>query len=267
MKIAVLGSSFRFDILCRELIAAGYAVDRYRSGDGIPDRLAQDVLILPIPTKTKKGFLNLEGEPVTVESVVEKTDPTTLIISCNFLDPSKRMVDINKREDFAFLNAVPTAEGAITIASAQLGITTFRSRCLIVGFGRIGKVLADRLSALRAQVSVAARNPKDLAFIEALGLPAVPIHALKEKVDRFDVIYQTVPSLILDREVLGNIDKASLIVELSSGSAGTDLNAADQLGIKVISAPGLPEKSAPVTAGLILFESVIRIINEYEKNS
>ena len=184
MKIAILGSSLRFDILSSELSSLGYEVTTYSRADEIPQILEQDVIVLPIPTKTKEGFLNLGGDnKITPETLLGRTKAESLIISCNYSDNRRKTVDINKDEYFAFLNAVPTAEGAISIALKEKGMTMFTRSCLIVGFGRIGKILAHRLDGLKANITVAARNPKDLAVIKALGLKGINIFSLEETIN------------------------------------------------------------------------------------
>ena len=47
------------------------------------------------------------------------------------------------------------------------------ARCLVTGFGRIGKVLAVMLRGLGADVTVSARKAQDLAWIELFGCRAV----------------------------------------------------------------------------------------------
>ena len=263
MTITVLGNSLRFDILCKKLSEAGHNVTRFNRTEEITDTLNHQVIILPIPTKAKDGFLNLPGEKkITVENLINGTRKDALIISCNYEDTRRKIVDINKDEYFAHLNAVPTAEGAISIALKSKGITMYNSKCLIVGFGRIGKILAHRLDGLKADISVAARKPKDLALIKALGLKEIKTADLDKVLMDYDVIFQTVPSLVLNENVLKSLNKDCIIVELSSASAGTNLEKAKELGINVVNAGGLPEKTAPFTAGMILFESVIRIITD-----
>lgn len=269
MKIAIIGSSLRFDILSSQLTLSGYEVINYSRVDEIPEKLEQDIIVLPIPTKTKEGFLNIGGDSkISPEAVLSRTKADALIISCNYSDNRRKTVDINKDEYFAFLNAVPTAEGAISIALKEKGMTMYKAKCLIIGFGRIGKILAHRLDGLKANITVAARNPKDLALIKALGMKGINIYSLEECINEYDIIFQTVPFPILTEKVLSNLDKGTPIIELSSAMAGTDVAKAKELDIKVINAGGLPEKCAPQTAGMILFDSVTRIIkeNHYAKN-
>ena len=54
---------------------------------------------------------------------------------------------------------MPTAEGAIQLAMEELPITLHGARVLVIGYGRLGRVLADRLAGLKARVSVAVCRP------------------------------------------------------------------------------------------------------------
>ena len=55
------------------------------------------------------------------------------------------IVDIMKREELAVLNTIATAEGAIEIAIANTNKILHGSNVLVLGFGRIGKVLEENL--------------------------------------------------------------------------------------------------------------------------
>ena len=46
---------------------------------------------------------------------------------------------------------------------------TVGSRVLVIGYGRVGRLLAHRLKGLGARVTVSARSFRDLAWIEAYG--------------------------------------------------------------------------------------------------
>ena len=51
-------------------------------------------------------------------------------------------------------NAFPTCEGALQLAMEQTAFTLQNARCLVIGAGRIGMLLARKLYALDAQVTV-----------------------------------------------------------------------------------------------------------------
>ena len=69
-----------------------------------------------------------------------------------------RLVDYFADDALAALNAIPTCEGAIGILLSRRERVLWNSRVLVVGFGRIGKLLAQRLAGFGALVTVAARR-------------------------------------------------------------------------------------------------------------
>ena len=79
---------------------------------------------------------------------------------------------------------------------------------------------------------------------------------------RFNFIFNTVPSLILDRKRLEAIGKDSLIIDLASLPGGVDDSAANELSVPLIHALSLPGKVAPKTAGKIIKNAVYNIIGE-----
>ena len=233
-----------------------------------------DCIILPLPVT--KDFINLNAPFSTENIVLNDVFAEMLKNKKIFCGASERLSkisnlwgdlavkDYSKREEFAVNNAVPTAEGAIEIAMKETKKTINSSRCLISGFGRIGKVLAKMLNGLGADVTVSARKPVDLAFIKLLGYRPILTSQIKE-LKNYDIIFNTIPSLIFDRETLLNSNKELLIIDLASLPGGVDFKEAENLGIKTIHALALPGKVAPYTAGEIIKNTVYNMIKEEEE--
>lgn len=140
--------------------------------------------------------------------------------------------------------------------------TIHSSNCLVIGYGRVGKVMAKTLSGLSAHTYVAARKYSDIAWIKANGYNPVPIKELGDSIGKFDIIFNTVPSLVLDFRLLPKINKDCLIIDLASKPGGVDFEVARDLGKKVIWALSLPGKVAPDTAGDIIKDTIVNILEE-----
>ncbi|WP_058485204.1 dipicolinate synthase subunit DpsA [Defluviitalea phaphyphila] len=179
------------------------------------------------------------------------------------LDNKKvKVIDLLKREELAILNAIPTGEGAIQYAMENSDITLNGSECLVLGYGRCGKVLANMLKGLGANTTVEARNFKDLAYIKSYGYKALHLKDLKKHIGKFDFIFNTIPSLILNKEILNEIKENALIIDLASKPGGVDYDAAKELGIKAISVLSLPGKVAPESAALIIYNTIFNVCAE-----
>lgn len=169
--------------------------------------------------------------------------------------------DYYEREEFAVLNAVPTAEGAVETAMREFEGTINNSRCLVCGYGRIGKVLAPMLKNLGADVFVSARKQSDLAWISLRGFKAIKTSELKNG-GKYDLIFNTVPSLIFDSRLLAKIADDALIIDLASFPGGVDFESAKRLNIDAIHALSLPGKAAPKTAGEIIKQTIYNMLEE-----
>lgn len=173
-----------------------------------------------------------------------------------------KVIDLLQREELAVLNAIPTAEGAIQYAMENSEITIHGSECLVLGYGRCGKVLANMLKGIGAKLTVEARKPHDLAYIRGYGYKELYLHDLKDYIHKYDFIFNTIPSLVLDREILCKTKKNTLIIDLASKPGGVDYAAAKELGIKAISALSLPGKVAPESAALIIHDTIFNVYSE-----
>lgn len=202
---------------------------------------------------SEKLFSNLKNKVVfagIVSSLIEDVKPSGLYIR-----------DYYQREDFLIPNALLTAEGAVSIALKEYGKSIFSSRCLVVGFGRIGKILAKLLKNMGAKVTVSARSVKDISLAKISGFETTNVSKINEKAD-FDLIFNTVPALVLDAAVLSFLSSARMIIDLASAPGGTDKFAAEELGIKLIPALGIPGKCFPEAAGKIIADVIYKMIEE-----
>lgn len=162
-------------------------------------------------------------------------------------------------EKLQTLNSIPTAEGAISIFFKSSDITVFGSKCCVIGYGRIGKALAKRLSALGADVCVFARSEKSLA--EALTDKARVLTVGKDSIDAsaFDCIFNTVPCVIFNKSFASKSGN-TLYIELASSPGALDKETIELLGENYIKAPSLPGRFAPKSAGEIIGECISALL-------
>ena len=170
-----------------------------------------------------------------------------------------------KREELSVLNTVSTAEGAIEIAISNTNKILHGSKVLILGFGRIGKVLARKMAGLSVKVTCAARKDEDLAWIKAYGHNATNINTLGENLSDYDIIMNTVPHLILTKERMEYVSEECLLIDLASNPGGIDKKAAKDRNLKLIWALALPGKVAPVTTAEFIKDTIYNILKEIYK--
>lgn len=182
----------------------------------------------------------------------EITDPASadMVISPPW-DPSARYA---RREEYQIAIARLTAEGAIALLRPETGLSG--AHILLLGYGRIARLLARELQKAGALVTAAARSGEQRAWAEAEGIEALPLDALSGALDRFDVIIGTIPAPVLTEPLLALVRKDALLLELASAPGGIDAAAAHERGLRYIRAPGLPAKYAPEHAAVILRDAV-----------
>ena len=171
-------------------------------------------------------------------------------------------IDLLKREELVVLNTIATAEGTIQLAMENTTRTIHGSNILIMGFGRVGKVLAKMLDGIGAKVSCEARKNSDIAWIKAYGYNPIHLSELDNELGNYDIIINTIPFQILDENRLKNVKKECTILDLSSNPGGVDRNAARKLGLKLIWALSLPGRVAPLTSAEFIKETLYHILKE-----
>ncbi|MGN0592642.1 MAG: dipicolinate synthase subunit DpsA [Ruminococcus sp.] len=209
-----------------------------------------DVLILPPVSVDAYGQIPAPygDEPLKPEQVLSGLKTGGSVFGGNDKGMIRRLCAENgfayenyiNSSALAQANAVPTAEGALKIALEQTGRTIWNSRVLVTGCGRIGTLLANRLHALGACVTAAARQAHDRVRMRTMGLDAVPIPLDAETLSGYDLIFNTVPAEIFKKEHLQKLRADCLLIDLASSPGGASRNAIEESGCRYVWAPGLP---------------------------
>ena len=175
------------------------------------------------------------------------------------------VIDIMKRDDLAILNTIATAEGTIEVAIKNTDKILQGSRVLILGFGRVGKIVANKFSKMSAIVTCAARKVSDLAWIKAYGYNSLNINDMLYDLKEFDIIINTVPQTILRERELKHIDAEALLIDLASSPGGIDGKIAKSMGLNFIWALALPGRIAPSSSAKFIKDTVYTILEEMSK--
>ena len=261
----VVGGDLRQVRLAQLLQMDGHTVQTY----AIERRETREVLS---GSDTLNGIERLSDRKIPLSAIIERLKPGQILcggkLDAEFVRSARekgcRVYDYFEREELAVKNAVPTVEGAIQIAMEELPTTLFGSRVLVIGYGRIGRLLAHRLKGLGARVTVSARSFRDLAWIEAYGYCAEHTDQLAGWLCSYDLIINTVPAQVLGEAALEDVSSDCLIIDLASRPGGVDFESAAALGLKVIWALSLPGKVAPLSSGQIIRDTVYHILQEAE---
>ncbi len=172
------------------------------------------------------------------------------------------LFELFERDDVAIYNSIPTAEGAIMMAIQNTDITLHGSRCMVLGLGRTGLTLARTLQGIGAKVKAGVRREEHFARAWEMGFEPFFISDLSNQVHNIDLLFNTIPTMIVTAQVVANIPHRAVIIDLASKPGGTDFRFAERRGVKALLAPGLPGIVAPKTAGRIIANTVTQLILE-----
>ena len=285
--ISIIGGDLRIIKLANMLNKDGYKIYTYglEKAKDLDEEIIKceslnelvnstNTLIGSIPFSKDGEYINaiFTENRITIEDLINQVENKVIIagnisekIIKKFENKKNKVIDILNKEELAIMNVIPTAEGALQIAMEETDFTINGSKTLILGFGRVGKILAKTLNGIGAKVYCEARKKSDIAWIKAYGYYPIELSNLEEKIESYDIIFNTVPYLILDEKKLKRIKKDCLIIDLASKPGGVDREKAKQLGIKYIWALALPGKVAPKDSARYIKETLYNIFEEMEK--
>lgn len=237
-----------------------------------------DIVIGPVPfSKDGENIYSIdEKNEIKINDLIYSLENNKIFIAGNLSDNIIQLInnknnniiveDIMKKDRFAIMNLASTVEGAIKSAISNTDKVLQGSRVLILGFGRIGKLLAKKFKLLDTYVTCTARKEKDLAWIDVLGYSSINIKDsldyLNKQLPKFDIIVNTVPKLLLTKENLKYVNKECLLIELASKPGGIDSNECSKLGLNFVNEQGLPGRIAPFTSARIIYNEIKDIVRK-----
>lgn len=161
--------------------------------------------------------------------------------------------DLLRREDYLAANAAITAHCALKVAAPYLQTTFADTPTLILGWGRIGKCLAQLLKGLHCPVTVAARKSSDRSILQALGYSTLSPEESHRHLEKMGLLFNTIPAPVLSREAL-TAARHCIQIELASQPGLS--------GPNVIPALGLPGVYAPDSSGKLIADTLISYFQE-----
>lgn len=110
------------------------------------------------------------------------------------------------------------------------------------------------LNNLEANVFCMDSNKEELANISLSGYNVIEKIS---SVQSFDVIVNSVPTMVLGKEEMKLLSKETLIIDVASNPGGVDFEYAQENGYRVIHELGIPGKIAPRTAAKYIKQTII----------
>lgn len=231
-----------------------------------------DIVIGPIPLTRDKihVYAKEEKRDLKISTLFEELHKDQIFIGGNIPSSLSQICsenkipcyDLMKDDEIAILNSIATAEGTIMEAIRYSTINLHGSKCLVLGYGRCATVLAKKLSGLDVKVTICARRHEILASAKSFGYEGILLSDLKEYISDFDYIINTIPSIVLTKELLMLVPSETTIIDIASAPGGLDYDYVKENSLNAHLSLGLPGKVAPKTSANILVDAVFKIIEK-----
>ena len=272
IKKLIVKPNYQLQLIGYDQINQGFLGVQYTDLDEVsPENI--DVVILPITGVEKDGLVKSTFSNQSIylsDDWFDRLNKKAMIfsgISTPYLEEKLRSNDrlfipLMERDDVAIYNSVPTAEGTILLALQQMKITLQDANVIVLGLGRVGLTVADRMSKLNANVSVGVRKTRDIAKAETLGFSGFHLDQLNAYIKKCHLLVNTIPVMMLDKKELNDFSADAIIIDLASKPGGVNFTHAKKRGLTAIHALGLPAKVAQKTAGDILAKVIDQLITE-----
>lgn len=279
-NIVIIGGDKRQKYLKEYLTEKGYDVSSYGlfdwddDTDKLKGMIGEDSgIILPLPaTRNDKTIvMPFSKREISIDRLMALLGKNNLvfggIIKGELLSRLREteipFVDYYDSE-FIEKNAVLTAFGTLKILLEHIDFALPLGKYAVTGYGRVAKETTALLTALACDVTVFARNASQREDAMIKGCKAEPLTELSSLADKFDIVINTVPSQIINEDIIKNMNKNSKIIELASAPYGLDFDLARKYSIDVVKAFGLPGKYTPKTAGEIIGNKICNTLQKEE---
>lgn len=161
----------------------------------------------------------------------------------------------------AYKNSVATAEGVIAETIIRSDININGSNCLITGYGRCARIIADRFKALNSNVTIIERIGHKRAQARAYGYNVIDFNSDNSSdyyndFNKYDYVINTVPQMVVDKHMLERFNRNVTIIDIASKPGGVDYDYCKKNNINAVNALGLPGKYSPKTSAGILYEVI-----------
>lgn len=170
------------------------------------------------------------------------------------------VVDLLKNEDYIIFNAKITVEGIIKYLIENTKTSLFNSKILVLGYGRIGKILCNVLKSFTENIYCVTYSKEETEIARANTINVILEEDLEKFLKNFEIIINTVPKIILDSKKLNMLYKEAFVLDVASKPGGIDQDFAQKNKINYMWKLGIPSEISPI-------ECAKKIQNEIYKNN
>lgn len=175
-----------------------------------------------------------------------------------FLEHEIEAYDFMEDEAVAQENANITAEAVVAELLKKSMYSIREQKIVVTGYGRCAKAIAKLLQAMGAKITVVARSVYDRKSAKEDGHNAVDFSYAAEEMYGTGTLINTVPAFVITENILSEMHKDAIVIDIASAPGGVDIIAAEKHKIPVVSALSLPAKYTQKSSAKILADVIRR---------
>lgn len=216
-------------------------------------------IILPLPTIANS---KINGTDKTLFEFIAALNSQQKVF-CGNID-ARKYNNFYSYYNAAFLikNSRLTAQGVLRMISINIEVDFKDLSVAVIGYGRCGKAICKLLKNCSMNITSFSRRNESIVLARNDGMIADDLFNLNHNISDFDIIINTVPVNIIDRECLAKLSQRNIYIEIASKPYGFNVSESDVFNFKYILAESLPGRFTPVSAGYNIADTVLDIIKE-----
>lgn len=222
-------------------------------------------IICSIPFSRDFVYLNIKNKKIPIEEFLSYLSSENILFGgCfteNFLKACREknifVYDYYKDKKFVVYNSIATAEAAIATAILKNDVNMHFSKCLVLGFGNCGKIIANKLKNFCSKVFVCTNDEKEKAWAKAFSFSVFETKSLVFKVEKFNYIFNTIPNQIFNEDVLNALNEKAFILDITG--VGIDLKKIKKENINFEQILGIPGKFKSYSSVKLLSEITLKV--------
>ena len=183
-----------------------------------------------------------------------------------FCENNIEFIDFMQSEKVSLANAEVTAEATLMLYIANSKLCVCGQKIIVSGYGRCGRLIAEKFAALGAKVTVMARNKAARKQAVSDGHNAVTFSYGPQEAYGTAALINTVPSPVISDLILSELHKECLLIEIASAPGGFDMEAVNKNHLRYVEAPGLPSKYLQKSGGRIIADYINRFVKTRFEN-
>ena len=265
MKVLIIGGDKRFVCLKDTLIKNNYNVNSIflnHKDEELTNINDYNVILLPIPF-SKNNLLNAPfyTKEIHLNTIINMLKDFKGKIIGGLNESNEKLLKENnlnclnilKDENFTLINAIITAEGAISKLIIENEESLFESNVCILGYGRVSKALSRRLDPLCKNLTIYNNPSTNYTYTKIDNIKSKTIDNFKNDAKNYQIIINTIPSLIINESILNSLNPSTLIMDLASLPGGVDFKKSNEKNIKTLHYLGIPGKISSKSASNAIF--------------